>query len=483
VTNLPSIHELSPSPDPLQAAAVLSGLPFLLFLDSATPQGPTSRYSFLSADPCYVIRSRGSITTRFMPVRGERVSIDADPLSCIHDLLAPFSGDLVPGLPPFQGGAAGYVGYEYGGRLERVPLPPFHDLNLPDVALGIYDWTIAWDHQSGKAWIISTGMPDVGDARERRAGERLRMVLSALSGPVPAVEPLEQKARTGMAPSFPVPGAAPEIRSTFTPHRYQASVRRIIEYILAGDVFQVNLSQRFEAPAPRDALALYRRLRRTNPAPFAAFLDYGEGIIASASPERFVRYDPAGRQVETRPIKGTRPRGETPNEDSELRRNLEESEKDRAENVMIVDLLRNDLSRVCRPGTIEVPALLALESHPTVHHLVSTVTGELEAGRDAFDLLRATFPGGSITGAPKIRAMEIIAELEPTERGPYCGCIGYWSLSGGMDTSIVIRTYVIAGDRVYFQAGGGIVADSDPEQEYQETLDKARALLEALDSL
>ncbi|HEV8176981.1 MAG TPA: anthranilate synthase component I family protein, partial [Gemmatimonadales bacterium] len=217
-----------------------------------------------------------------------------------------------------------------------------------------------------------------------------------------------------------------------------------------------------------------------NPAPFAAYLGFGELAVLSASPERFLRLDEDRQRIETRPIKGTRPRGLGPMHDAALGRALAESEKDRAENVMIVDLLRNDLSRVCRPGTVRVPELFALEHHPTVHHLVSTVVGEIEPGSGAVELIRAAFPGGSITGAPKVRAMEIIAELEPTQRGVYCGSIGYVSATGAMDTSIVIRTYLAQDEQVYFQAGGGIVADSDPELEYRETLDKARGFIETL---
>jgi para-aminobenzoate synthetase component 1 len=252
------------------------------------------------------------------------------------------------------------------------------------------------------------------------------------------------------------------------------------EYIVAGDIFQANLSQRFQAPLREPPFDLYRRLRRWNPAPFAAYLGFDRLEIMSASPERFLRLDENRRHVETRPIKGTRPRGLGPMHDAALGRALAESAKDRAENVMIVDLLRNDLSRVCRPGTVRVPELFALEQHPTVHHLVSTVIGELDPAADAVDLLRAAFPGGSITGAPKVRAMEIIAELEPTRRAVYCGSIGYLSVTGAMDTSIVIRTFLALWGQVYFQAGGGIVADSDPELEYRETVDKARALIEVL---
>jgi len=255
-------------------------------------------------------------------------------------------------------------------------------------------------------------------------------------------------------------------------------VSRVREYIAQGDVFQVNLAHRFEAPLDEPPFDLYRRLRAHTPAPFAAYLALGDVTIASASPERFVSV--RGNHVEARPIKGTRPRGRTPAEDAVLAAALGASEKDRAENVMIVDVLRNDLGRVCRFGSVAVPELWALESHPTVHHLVSAVTGELADGRDALDLLAAAFPGGSITGAPKIRAMEIIAELERCPRGPYCGAIGWVSVTGAMDTSIAIRTFVVAGDRVTFQVGGGITADSDPAAEYQETLDKAAALAAAL---
>ena len=251
------------------------------------------------------------------------------------------------------------------------------------------------------------------------------------------------------------------------------------EYICAGDIFQANVSQRFEATLNESPWDLYRRLRTRNAAPFAAYLDLPEATILSASPERFLHVDVDGH-VETRPIKGTSPRGHGPEHDAALGQALTESAKDRAENLMIVDLMRNDLSRVCAPGTVRVPELFALERYATVHHLVSTVVGQLEPGFDGFDLLRAAFPGGSITGAPKLRAMEIIAELEPSCRSVYCGSIGYWSVTGELDTSIAIRTAVARGGRVYFNAGGGIVADSIPEQEYRETLDKARGIIDVL---
>jgi para-aminobenzoate synthetase component I len=271
------------------------------------------------------------------------------------------------------------------------------------------------------------------------------------------------------------------LRSSFTHAGYLDAVARVREYVFAGDIFQANLSQRFEAPLTEPPWTLYRRLRTRNPGPFAAFLDYPEVAVLSASPERFLRVKEDGR-VETRPIKGTRPRGLGPEHDAALGQALTESAKDRAENLMIVDLMRNDLSRVCAPGTVRVPELFAIEKYATVHHLVSTVIGTLAAGRDPLDLLRAAFPGGSITGAPKVRAMEIIAELEPVQRGIYCGTIGYWSVTGALDTSIAIRTAQVLGDRIYFGAGGAIVADSDPVQEYRETLDKARGMIETLEN-
>jgi para-aminobenzoate synthetase component 1 len=271
----------------------------------------------------------------------------------------------------------------------------------------------------------------------------------------------------------------PGITSTFSREQYLRGVERVREYIRAGDIFQANLSQRFEAKLAEPAFDLYERLRARNPAPFAAYFDIGDAAIVSASPERFLLL--SGNRVETRPIKGTSPRGTTPRHDSAIGTLLAESEKDRAENVMIVDLLRNDLSKVCRDHTVEVPELCRIERYATVHHLVSTVVGQLRPGVGAVDLLRATWPGGSITGAPKVRAMEIIAELEPTRRGVYTGSLGFLSFGGAMDTSIAIRTFVVKEGRAYFQAGGGVVADSEPEREYEETLDKARGMVAAFD--
>ncbi|MGH7621091.1 MAG: anthranilate synthase component I family protein, partial [Gemmatimonadaceae bacterium] len=360
---------------------------------------------------------------------------------------APHHADPIPGLPPFQGGAAGYLAYDWGAVLERLPAPRYDDLAIPDVVFPIYDWVIAWDHLEHRAWAISTGAPATGAEKSQRSANRLREVLVRLRGnylsaeisamPV-AHEPADR------APAYPVFDAelpaGLDLKSSFTHRGYLDALTRVREYIIAGDIFQANLSQRFEAPLTESPWELYQRLRAINPAPFAAYLDFAGVTVASASPERFLRLDGAS-QVEARPIKGTRPRGVYPAHDAALGRALQESAKDRAENLMIVDLMRNDLSRVSLPGSVRVPELFSLERYATVHHLVSTVTGTLEPGRDAIDLLCATFPGGSITGAPKVRAMEIITELEPSRRGVYCGSIGYIGFTGVMDTSIVIRTY------------------------------------------
>ncbi len=492
MSGLPMVRSLDGLGDPADVAAEFLDLPYLVLLDSAggTPAAGDShqlgRYSFLSADPAFVVRSKGLLTEVADGAEWRREQGDA--LRVIRARLSEWASEPVPGLPPFQGGAAGYIGYDYGAILERIPPTRYDDLAISDVVLGLYDWVIAWDHRSRAAWLISTGRPEIGEAAERRARTRMEAALRRITarkydagaqhGPA---APLP---RCPAAPSYEVPeihGAeAVGLRSTFIHRGYLDAVTRVREYIVSGDIFQANLSQRFEAPLREPPFELYRRLRRRNPAPFAAYLGLPDLQVLSASPERFLRLDENRRDVETRPIKGTRPRGLGPMHDAALGRALAESAKDRAENVMIVDLLRNDLSRVCRPGTVRVPELFALEQHPTVHHLVSTVMGELDPASDAVDLLRATFPGGSITGAPKVRAMEIIAELEPTRRGVYCGSIGYLSATGAMDTSIVIRTFLALRGQVYFQAGGGIVADSDPELEYRETVDKARALIGAL---
>ena len=506
---MPTVIELESPPDPARGCELLAGLPYRLLLDSAARGTRLGRYSFLMADPVVVVRCKGPRTEHVAPATGVSRPVDGDLIGEIRRLLGPHAAEPVAGLPPFQGGAAGFFAYDWGRTIERLPACRYDDLSLPDAVVGFYDWVLAWDHDESRAWLISTGLPETGAAAGRRAAERAEAVRRRLdedasrtggagdaargrrsaapsraepaSAPCFAPDPQQE----GAAPSYPVAGGwwdpRLEIRSSFTHAGYLQAVARVREFILAGDIFQANLSQRFEAPLDEDPWELYLRLRRRNPAPFAAYADLPECRILSASPERFLRVDVGGR-VETRPIKGTRPRGIGPEHDGALGQALTESIKDRAENLMIVDLMRNDLSRVCSPGTVRVPELFALERYATVHHLVSTVVGQLAPGYDALDLLRAAFPGGSITGAPKVRAMEIIAELEPSQRSVYCGSIGYWSVTGAFDTSIAIRTMIAprGAGRVYFNAGGGIVADSDPEQEYRETLDKARGMIDSL---
>jgi para-aminobenzoate synthetase component I len=502
----PVIEILDPAPDPARCCELLAGLPYRLLLDSATPGTRFGRYSFLTADPLAVVWTKGATTVVEDRLTASRRAVEDDPLQAVRSLIAPLAADPVPHLPPFQGGAAGYLAYDWSRSLERLPAPKYDDLALADVVLGVYDWVLAWDHTLSRAWLISTGMPETSEAaRTNRAQQRASFVRGRLrsstsdvarayvpaDGLRQAQDMVSQSNHAGLkpcatiepAPSYPLEGgwwdSRLDLRSSFTHRGYLDAITRVREYIFAGDIFQANLSQRFEVPLTEAGWAIYRRLRTQNPAPFAAYLDFPGVEVLSASPERFLRVD-VGGHVETRPIKGTRPRGLGPEHDAALGLVLSESAKDRAENLMIVDLMRNDLSQVCAPGTVRVSELFTLEHYATVHHLVSTVLGDLALGKDALDLLRAAFPGGSITGAPKVRAMEIIAELEPSQRGIYCGSIGYWSVTGALDTSIAIRTAVAVGERVCFSAGGGIVADSDPEQEYQETLDKARGLIDAL---
>jgi para-aminobenzoate synthetase component 1 len=447
--------------DPAVLFAPFAGDRYAVLLDGATPD-EAGRHSFIAVEPFQVLESRGRRTT----VDGRDRA--GDPFRVLGAELARFPSRAEPELPPFQGGAVGILGYELGGHLERLPPPRAPDMGLPDMAMLFCDVVVALDHRERRAFILSSGHPETGArARAERARARLEAVARRLRGATALPDP-------------PSPDATPEIGATVDRAAYERGVRRAVSHILAGDVFQVNLAQRFTAglPGGLTPFDLFRRLRAVNPAPFAAHLALGDAAVVSSSPERFLRLDDGW--VETRPIKGTRPRGATPERDEALAAELLASEKDRAENVMIVDLLRNDLSRVCMDGSVAVPRLCALERFATVMHLVSRVTGRLRPGAGAVDLLAACFPGGSITGAPKIRAMEIIAELEPVRRGPYCGGIAYLGFDGAMDSSIVIRSYAVRRRRVSFHAGAGIVADSRPEDEYEETLAKARALVAAL---
>jgi para-aminobenzoate synthetase component I len=405
----------------------------------------------------------------------------SDSLGELARRLAPYRATALPGLPPFQGGAAGLLSYDLGRQLERLPRPAFDEFRVPALAVGLYDVVIALDHTDRRAWIISQGFPELEKAaRARRAAERLAEVREWLAGPAPDSHKVSADSPIAcgeLAPQWAVPAHA-GLTSNFSPQAYDRAVCRAIEYVYAGDIFQVNLAQRLLSAARTDAVSLYLRLRERNPAPFAGYFDLGRFQIASASPERFLKV--RDRWVEARPIKGTRPWARGPEADLFAGDDLRQSPKDRAENVMIVDLLRNDLSRVCEAESVHVSQLCGLEVYRYVQHLVSAVCGRLDDGRSPIELVRAAFPGGSVTGAPKVRAMEIIAELEPTARGAYCGSLGYVGFDGSLDLSILIRT--ITAGRGWWQApvGGGIVAQSVPEREYQETWDKAEGLLRAM---
>lgn len=457
---LPLSYAFDSLPHPARLFPAFRDLPYPALLDGAMPGAEGGRFSYLTADPFLVLRSRGR---RVEILRDGLVEkLEGSPWDVLQDLLRRHSVERADGLPPFQGGALGYWGYDLGRHLERLPAWAEDDLGLPEMHLGFYDWALAHDSLTGRSWLISSGLPDgAGRRAEARAEEVMRRLESGLPDAAPT----------------PVHAAA-SLKSNFTRESYMAAVQRVKEYLEAGDAYQVNLSQRFRAPFEGAPWDLYLRLRQANPAPFAAYLGLPDVDVLSASPEEFLRLE-EGR-VRVRPIKGTRPVGRTPEETARLARELLASEKERAENVMIVDLLRNDIGRVCRIGSVAVPSLFAVEQHPTVLHLVSTVTGELLPSTDAVGLLRACFPGGSVTGAPKVRAMEIIEELEPVRRGIYCGAIGYVSFAGDMAASIAIRTLVLTRGEAFLQVGGGIVADSDPESEYQETLHKARGLRMAL---
>lgn len=462
----PLVAELTPAPDAEQAFLRLCDRPHCLFLDSARRDPLLGRYSFVACDPF-----------EYFALSPD----DAGAFSEVARRVRGLKSATVPGLPPFQGGAAGLFSYDLCRGLERLPQPARNEFQLPGMAIGLYDALLAFDHQQGRAWIISQGYPETdAQLRRRRAEQRLEGIRRRLAAP--AAQPAAESggahlAVSELAPQFPV-SRLPGLTSNFSPAAYLTAVRRAIDYIYAGDIFQVNLSQRLLFPARDHAVDLYLRLRRRNPATFAGYFNLGDFQIVSASPERFLQV--RDRRVEARPIKGTRPRRDRPEADMFSGEELQQSEKDRAENVMIVDLLRNDLSRVCRAETVRVTQLCRLESYEFVQHLVSAVCGELREGHDAADALAAAFPGGSITGAPKVRAMEIIAELEPTARGAYCGALGYLGFDGSMDTSILIRT--ITAGRGWWQApvGGGIVAQSVPIQEYEETWHKAEGLIRSM---
>ena len=450
----PLIAPLPYHPDSAALFEAVAERPWAVFLDSARPMIDQGRFDILAAEPMAVLLTRGAMTE--LRARAAHGLSPHDPFALLRRHLGP-PAEPIPGIP-FCGGALGYLGYDLGRRLERLPVLAENDEQLPEMAMGIYDWAVVVDHRRRRTTLV-------GQGRDPATRARWRELIETFSTP-PA--PVRRR---------PLRVAGP-VRSNLDPERYAEAYRRIQDYIRAGDCYQVNLAQRFTVGVEGDPWQIYRALRRINPAPFGAYLNTPQFQVLSASPERFLRVR-RGR-VWTQPIKGTCARHPDPGCDRERARALGRSAKDRAENLMIVDLLRNDLSKSCALGSVRVPRLFQVRSFATVHHLVSTISGRLERGRDALDLLRGCFPGGSITGAPKLRAMEIIEELEPHRRGVYCGAIGYMGFDGALDSNIAIRTLVHARGRLSFWAGGGIVADSSLEGEYQESYDKAAAMLELL---
>ncbi len=439
---------------------------FLAVFDSVLPgRHPDARYTILTADPVDVCR------------------LDrCDHGDALFDKLREWTSQLPTveseNAPPFCGGIAGLMSYELGHAFEVLPRAAVDEFSTPALTAGLFDWAIVWDHAENSVRLCVLQLESPGDPEERQR-RRTAWVLERLDGD--AVRPARGyvgAARCDLSGKYPLEGH-PGVNSSFSATQFVAAVERVIEYIRAGDIFQANVSQQLTTPWTKSAFDLYCRVKQHNPAPFCGLFQHDDFAVVSASPERFLKVSD-GRCVESRPIKGTRRRHRSPIADLFTGNALFASEKDRAENVMIVDLLRNDLSRVCRPGSVKVTGLCEIEVFETVQHLVSTIVGELQPGYDVWHLCAAAIPGGSITGAPKIRAMEIIAELERTARGAYCGNMFYLGPNGNFDSSILIRTFTLKGGVVQFPVGGGIVADSDPEDEYRETLHKAAGMLQSV---
>jgi para-aminobenzoate synthetase component 1 len=485
------VAEAAPGLDPVAVFRHAAHRPHVVFLDSALVDEPgrgstleagsgrdgelrkiprLGRWSFVAADPIHSI---------VVPAGAGPAAVGLA-FARMRQLLADLACPTIPGLPPFQGGLAGLVSYDCGlARLGLSP-PPALAPELPLVSLHLYDVVFAFDHDLGRGWFLSQGVPASGPAaRRRRAAERLEAFLDA----PPQDKPLLQAAAAGPAaalPGGPLP-SRPAIRTSHDRDAYLAMVAAGIELVQAGDIFQVNLAQRLAVASPVDPVELHLAARRINAAPFAACFDAGPGQLVSMSPERFLQA--ARGTVRMHPIKGTRRVIASPEADLYAGADLEASDKDRAENVMIVDLVRNDLARVCRPESVRVEALCRLERYRYVQHLVSVVAGRLRPGLTVLDALEAAIPGGSVTGAPKHRACEIISELEGVARGPYCGSLGYLGLDGTADFNLLIRTFALGAGVVSFSAGGGITAASDPAAEHAESLHKAEGMLRVLDSL
>jgi anthranilate synthase component 1 len=439
---------------PVSAYLKIARGDYSFLLESVEGGEQLARYSFLGTEPSLILK-----TDRENPV---------DPLLPIERALGRFQLVPVSGLPRFHGGMVGYLGYEVAGYFERLPSPELDPLGFPESVMMLVDSLLVFDHLTHKIKVVSHAHLD-GDVESayHEATRKIDSLVARLSQPVPTQLPL------------PARPSASQVSSNLTRASFEAGVAQAKEHIYAGDIIQAVLSQRLAKPVKAHPFALYRALRSLNPSPYMYYLQLGDFHIVGSSPELLVRVEDG--IVSTHPIAGTRPRGKSPAQDVALAEELRHDEKERAEHIMLVDLGRNDIGRVSEPGTVEVSQLMDIERYSHVMHLVSHVRGKLKAGLTQFDALRACFPAGTVSGAPKIRAMEIIAELEPDKRGPYAGAVGYFGFSGNMDTAITIRTSVIKDGVAYVQAGAGIVADSVPEREYQESLSKAQALLMAIE--
>ena len=417
-------------------------------LDSAMDEKKLGRFSFISSNPFKVLKYKDTLK---------------NPLDNLQEELKKYKAQNKTHLP-FIGGAVGYLSYDLGNYMERLPRTAIDDTGVYDLYFGLYNWVIVVDHLENKTYIAT---PDLYIEEESK-------IIKKIEGQINEAE----KAGIDSICYEEKEVEKTRLKSNFTKNEFENAVRKVQDYIRQGDIYQANLTQRFSGKTTLSSYELYRDLRRISPAPFGAFLNFEHNHILSNSPERFIKC--VDKKVETRPIKGTRPRGKNREEDLMLQEELRNSEKDRAELLMIVDLERNDIGRISKIGSVKVPELFVIEPYANVNHLVATVVGEVKDDKDCIDVIKATFPGGSITGAPKIRSMEIIDELEPTQRNVYTGSIGYIGFNGDMDLNIAIRTIIKQDDNVYFQVGGGITWDSNPEDEYQETLDKAQSIMKAL---
>ncbi len=459
---------------PVSVYMKLRGAGESFLLESVEGGEQLARYSFLAARPAQTLTLRGDTLMIRDSARVQEIALNGrDPLLVLREHLQQFRAVRLPGLPRFCGGAVGFLSYDLVRRIERLPATARDDQNFPDAMFLLTDTLVAFDHVKHRALVIANAAVNGdADAAYDDAIARIDEIIQRLEKPMPHAETPEPRSTV----------AKGNLSSDVSPEEYMRAVARAKEHIAAGDIFQIVLSQRFSRELYGDALSVYRALRRINPSPYMFLLDFGDTQFIGSSPEALVRLEDDVAQLN--PIAGTRPRGDTPEQDAQLENELREDPKERAEHVMLVDLGRNDLGRVCEYGSVRVPEFMQVERYSHVMHLVSRVEGRLRADADGFDLMRAAFPAGTVSGAPKIRAMELIEELETTRRGPYAGAVGYFGFpvdgKSNLDFCITIRTIIQRGNRAFIQAGAGIVADSDPAREHQECVNKARALAEAI---